>query len=205
MILPSTLWWQQLDINHTSNSHQTPHSLHSQTSYEVSVVRIWEKIDCVIMALHCMYVLLIDSVKFHWNLFQGESLISKLWFSLLMHIYITELNICITWARIIRTIHHHFLVDWWSSPGTKTTTCVYTLVTIIIWWSSNTQILSISMHGSFKCCNNTVIFPQNTWDGHPIIHLWAREMVYILCLQIQIYISSICHCQCFMQCHVILW
>ena len=35
------------------NSQKTPHSLPSQANYGVTVVRILEKIDHVITALHC--------------------------------------------------------------------------------------------------------------------------------------------------------
>ena len=35
------------------NSEQTPHISSLWASYEVSIVRIWEKIDCIILALHC--------------------------------------------------------------------------------------------------------------------------------------------------------
>ena len=36
-------------------SQKTPHTLPSRASYEVSSVRIWKNIDCVIMALHCIF------------------------------------------------------------------------------------------------------------------------------------------------------
>ena len=48
------LQWQQQNVNHTSNSQQTSHTLPSQVSYGVSFMRIQEKIDHVIMALNCM-------------------------------------------------------------------------------------------------------------------------------------------------------
>ena len=52
MILSSALQRQQQNINQTSNSRQTPHIPPSRVSYGVSIVRIWEKIDRVIMTPH---------------------------------------------------------------------------------------------------------------------------------------------------------
>ena len=47
------LWWQQQNINETSNSQQTPHTSPSRVSYGVSIMRILKKIDHVTMALDC--------------------------------------------------------------------------------------------------------------------------------------------------------
>ena len=49
------LWhlWQEQNLNQTLNSQQTPHSSPSWASYGVSIVSIWEKIDCVITTPHC--------------------------------------------------------------------------------------------------------------------------------------------------------
>ena len=56
-ILPSTLRWQWQNVNQTSNLQQTPHTSPSRASYGVSIVRIWEKIDRVIVAPHCTFPL----------------------------------------------------------------------------------------------------------------------------------------------------
>ena len=53
-ILFTVLWWQQ-NLNQTSNSQQTPHTSPSRASYGESIVRICEKIDCIITALHCIW------------------------------------------------------------------------------------------------------------------------------------------------------
>ena len=53
-ILHMTLWWQQQNIYHTSNSQQTPHTSPSQASYGVSIVRFFKKIDCDITAPNCI-------------------------------------------------------------------------------------------------------------------------------------------------------
>ena len=53
-ILPLALWWQQQNVNQTSKSQQTPHTSPSRASYVVAIVRIWEEIDRVITALHCI-------------------------------------------------------------------------------------------------------------------------------------------------------
>ena len=52
-VLHTALQWQLQNINKASNSQQTPHSSPSQASYGVFIVRIWEKIDCVITAPCC--------------------------------------------------------------------------------------------------------------------------------------------------------
>ena len=54
-IFHSPLHWPTQNINQISYSQKTLHILPSQASYRVSIVRIWEKIDCVIRALHCIY------------------------------------------------------------------------------------------------------------------------------------------------------
>ena len=51
-ILYMALRWQQQKVNQTSNSQQTPHTSPSRASYGVSIMRIVEKIDCIITALH---------------------------------------------------------------------------------------------------------------------------------------------------------
>ena len=53
-ILFMALRWQEQNLNQTSNSQQTPHTSPSRASYGVSIVRILEKIDLVITALHCI-------------------------------------------------------------------------------------------------------------------------------------------------------
>ena len=54
--LHSSKKWQQQNINQILNSQKTPHSSPLWASYGVSLVRILEKIDSVITALHCMFV-----------------------------------------------------------------------------------------------------------------------------------------------------
>ena len=54
MILFIALWWLQQNLNQTSNSQQAPHTSPSRPSYGVSIVRIWEKIDRIITAPHCI-------------------------------------------------------------------------------------------------------------------------------------------------------
>ena len=44
-------------VNQNSKSQPAPHTSSSRASYGVSFVRIWEKIDRVITALHCITVL----------------------------------------------------------------------------------------------------------------------------------------------------
>ena len=53
MIFHTPLHWLMQNINLTSDSQQTLHSLPSRASYGVSVVSNLKKIDSVIMALHC--------------------------------------------------------------------------------------------------------------------------------------------------------
>ena len=55
MILHTALPCQQHNINETSNWQQTPHSPPSSASYEVFIVRIWEKTYHVIMTLYCIW------------------------------------------------------------------------------------------------------------------------------------------------------
>ena len=55
MILLSLLHWLKQNINQTLNWQKTPHTSPSRASYRVSIVRIWEKIDCVITAPHCKH------------------------------------------------------------------------------------------------------------------------------------------------------
>ena len=61
-------------MNQISESQQTPHSLPSRASYGVSIVRIWEKIDCIITALHCTFRCCCNTVQYvifyqalHWH------------------------------------------------------------------------------------------------------------------------------------------
>ena len=53
MILHKTLQCQQQNINQTMNSRKTSYTSPSRASYGVSLVRICEKIDRIITALHC--------------------------------------------------------------------------------------------------------------------------------------------------------
>ena len=73
-ILPLALRWQQQNVNQTSNSQQTPHNLPSWVSYGVSIVGVWEKIDCIIMAPHCN-ALQIHRIIFLCDLFCDTSTI----------------------------------------------------------------------------------------------------------------------------------
>ena len=43
-------------VNQISESQQTPHTSPLQVSYRVSIVRILEKIDQIIIALHCTHI-----------------------------------------------------------------------------------------------------------------------------------------------------
>ena len=54
MILPTG--WQQQNINQTSNSQQTPHTSPSRVSYGVFVMGSLKKIDRVVMASHCIFI-----------------------------------------------------------------------------------------------------------------------------------------------------
>ena len=51
-ILHTTLCWLRHIINHSLNSQQTNHSLPSQGSYGVFIVRILKKIDSIITTAH---------------------------------------------------------------------------------------------------------------------------------------------------------
>ena len=50
------LLWQEQNLNQTSNSQHTPHTSPFRTSYEVSIERIWDKIDRVITAPYCDWI-----------------------------------------------------------------------------------------------------------------------------------------------------
>ena len=52
-ILHTAIRWQHQNINQILDSQKTSHSSSSWASYGKSFVRIWEKIDYVIMAPHC--------------------------------------------------------------------------------------------------------------------------------------------------------
>ena len=56
MIFNMALWWQWQNVDQTLNWQKTPHTSASQVSYGVSVVRILEKIDCIIKVLHYIFV-----------------------------------------------------------------------------------------------------------------------------------------------------
>ena len=45
------------NLNRILESQQTPHTLPSRASYGVSIVRIWDKIDSVITAPHCIWLI----------------------------------------------------------------------------------------------------------------------------------------------------
>ena len=51
------------------HSQKTPHISPSRVSYGVSIVRIWEKIDHIIMALHCISFSILLSCDFKIKLF----------------------------------------------------------------------------------------------------------------------------------------
>ena len=48
------LWWQWQNADQTLNSQQAPYTSPSRASYGLSVVRISEKIDCIIKAPYCI-------------------------------------------------------------------------------------------------------------------------------------------------------
>ena len=54
MLFHTSLHWLARNANQTSNSQKTLHISPSRASCGVSLVRIWEKIDRVITALHCI-------------------------------------------------------------------------------------------------------------------------------------------------------
>ena len=60
MILLKAMKWQQQNWNQVSNSQQTPHILPWRARYGLSVVRIWEKINCIVMAQYCI----LDYIQF---------------------------------------------------------------------------------------------------------------------------------------------
>ena len=68
-ILHPTPQWQQQKINQISNSQHTSHTLPSQASYGVSIMRILKKIDCVIMAplFICSLATTFDHRGIYWN------------------------------------------------------------------------------------------------------------------------------------------
>ena len=61
MILDTTLQWLRLKLKQSFNLQKTPHISPWRVSYGLSFVRILEKIDCIIMAPHC--------IKYSWDLF----------------------------------------------------------------------------------------------------------------------------------------
>ena len=74
MILHVAQQWLKQSICQTNAHKKTPHSTSLfQASYGVSYVRILEKIDCVIMAPHCMFAFSIISQAWDvagcWNSF----------------------------------------------------------------------------------------------------------------------------------------
>ena len=89
MILHVTLRWQ--NVNQILISKQTLYTSHSQASYGVSIVRIWEKTDHIITAPHCILeeiccavlqkvaTILDDTMKYHWSRNNNISM----WLSLL--------------------------------------------------------------------------------------------------------------------------
>ena len=46
------------NTNQSPNTQNTPHTSHKRASYEVSFVRILEKIDCIIKAPHCTCIII---------------------------------------------------------------------------------------------------------------------------------------------------
>ena len=52
-ILHTALRWLQQNVNQTSNSQQTPHTLPSRVSYGVAIMSISKIFDCVITAPYC--------------------------------------------------------------------------------------------------------------------------------------------------------
>ena len=54
VILHATLQWLRHNINQSLYSQKTPHISTSWVTYGVSVVKIWETMDPIIMAPHCI-------------------------------------------------------------------------------------------------------------------------------------------------------
>ena len=57
-ILHTALQWQQQNVNEISKSQQTPHTSPSQASYGVSIMRVFEKIDRIITAPFCIFLVM---------------------------------------------------------------------------------------------------------------------------------------------------
>ena len=55
-------------LSHSLNSQNTSHTLPWRASYGIDFVRIWEKIDCVIMALHCNWNHMQNHTSVDWLL-----------------------------------------------------------------------------------------------------------------------------------------
>ena len=58
-------------MHHILESQQTPHTSPSRASYGVSIVRIWEKIDCIITAPHCTLRCCCNTVQYIIILYQA--------------------------------------------------------------------------------------------------------------------------------------
>ena len=69
MILHTTLWYKWQKVNQILESQETPHISPTHASYGVCIVRIWEKIDSVITATHCIYDRLGSGYSFLTNKF----------------------------------------------------------------------------------------------------------------------------------------
>ena len=103
---------RNFDVNQTSNSQQTPHTSPSRASYGVSIMRIFKKIDHVILAL-----IVVKTMAVHGLVMQGTRLWAALDFSI---IYRQVSNISRTLAGY-KTVDHSDVVG--ASPvGAASTT-----------------------------------------------------------------------------------
>ena len=59
MVLDIALQWLKQNINQNLDSQKTSHSLPSRASYGVSIVRILEKINFLIMTPHCIWFVIL--------------------------------------------------------------------------------------------------------------------------------------------------
>ena len=63
MILPRALQWLKQNTNQSLNMHTTSHIAQLQASYKVSLVSIWETMDRVMIAWHCIQSFLVPILQ----------------------------------------------------------------------------------------------------------------------------------------------
>ena len=155
-----TIAWLTQNINQTLDSQNTLHISSSRASYGVYIVRILEKMDCIITTPHCIW-LPIQLITF--------------WWIVLKHLILTlfnQANLKKCWNPLLQ-INNHLSYSWWKArkyiPQCIAFHSINDQCRIMLTWTGACYIKHIKQKNIYKDYSlvvnvwGSLVWP---WDGH---------------------------------------